>query len=137
MDGLYRPWRLGAALFAAMGLVALAVVLVGLYSVLSYGVAQRRREFGIRTALGASAWEVIWLVVGEGQRLVGLGIGLGIGVMFAFGPLLQRFLFKTEARDPMILGGVAILLTVAAGLGSLAPARRASQADPMVALRTD
>lgn len=137
MDRLYRPWRLGAALFGAMGVVALAVVLVGLYSVLSYGVAQRRREFGIRTALGASNWEVSRLVVGEGQRVVGLGILLGIGVTLALGPLMQRFLFMTEARDPLVYGAVVILLVAAAAIGSFVPARRASRSDPMTALRAD
>jgi ABC-type antimicrobial peptide transport system permease subunit len=137
MDGLYRPWRLGAALFGAMGAVAVAVVLVGLYSVLSYGVAQRRREFSIRTALGASALEVGRLVVMEGQRVVGAGIAIGLAAALLVGPLFQRFLFKTTARDPVTYLIVVALLVTVTVVGSMVPARRAARSDPMSALRSD
>lgn len=137
MDGLYRPWRLGAAVFGAMGLIALGVVLVGLYSVLSYGVAQRRREFGIRTALGASGAEITRLVVGEGVRVVGLGVLAGAVVALGLAPLVQRFLFRIGARDPATYAAVIGLLLAVAVAAALAPARRAGRADPMTALRTE
>ncbi len=143
IEPLMRPWRLGAALFGIMGLVALAVALVGLYSVLSYLVAQRTREFGIRSALGARLSEVIRMVVLEGQRtiLAGIVAGLAVSIMavkFLIPPdLIARVLFKTSPTDPLVLGGVALLLVVTTLLGSLVPAIRAGRVAPMEALRAD
>ena len=137
MESIYRPWRLGAALFGAMGVIALVVVLVGLYSVLSYGVAERRREFGIRTALGASAVSVARLVVREGLRVVGTGILIGLAAALAAGPLVQQFLFKTDARDPVIFLAVAAALVVVTAVASFLPARRAARTEPMGVLRSD
>jgi ABC-type antimicrobial peptide transport system permease subunit len=138
-----RPWRLGAALFGIMGLVALTVALVGLYSVLSYLVAQRTREFGIRSALGARLGDVVRMVVFEGQRtiMVGIVMGLGlavVGIKFLAPPaLVAKVLYQTSPTDPWILGGVALLLVVTTLLGSLLPAFRASRVPPMEALRAD
>ncbi|MFN0178015.1 MAG: ABC transporter permease [Gemmatimonadales bacterium] len=143
IEPLMRPWRLGAALFGIMGLVALTVALVGLYSVLSYLVAQRTREFGIRSALGARLGDVVRMVVVEGQRtiVVGIVVGLGlavVGIKFLVPPaLVAKVLYQTSPTDPWILGGVAVLLVVTTLLGSLLPAFRASRVPPMEALRAD
>jgi predicted permease len=143
IEPLMRPWRLGAALFGIMGLVALVVALVGLYSVLSYLVAQRTREFGIRSALGARLGDVVRMVVVEGQRTIMVGIvaGLGlavVGIKFLAPPaLVAKVLYQTSPTDPWILGGVALLLVVTTLLGSLLPAFRASRVPPMEALRAD
>jgi ABC-type antimicrobial peptide transport system permease subunit len=137
IDPLIRPWRLGAILFGVMAAIALLVALVGLYSVLSYTVAQRSREFGIRTALGARVRDVAALVVAEGQRVMVLAVSLGILVVVLVGGWLSPFLFKTSPRDPIVLATVAALLVLAAFLGSLLPARRAARVEPMQALRSE
>jgi ABC-type antimicrobial peptide transport system permease subunit len=137
MDDLYRPWRLGAAMFAVMGAVALAIVLVGLYSVLGYEVTERRKEFGIRAALGADAGTIIGLVVGQGLRTVGAALALGVLVALLAGSWVGRFLFQTSPRDPLVLGGAAAVMIAAAAIGALLPARRAARADPAETLRAD
>ena len=137
IDPLFRPWRLGAGLFGAMGVLALMIVLVGLYSVLSYSVAQRAREFGIRTALGAVGRDVVTMVVAEGQRVILLGVAIGIGLALIFGRLLASLLFKTSPFDPLVYVVVAGLLVVVTAVGSLVPAWRAARIEPMSALRSD
>ncbi len=137
MDDLYRPWRLGAAMFAVMGLVALAIVLVGLYSVLGYEVTERRKEFGIRSALGADAGTIVGLVVGQGLRTVGAALALGLVVALLAGSWVGNFLFQTSPRDPLVRGGAAAVMIAAAAIGAILPARRAARADPAETLRAD
>jgi len=137
MEPLVRPWRLGAALFGVMGAVALLVVLVGIYSVLSYTVAQRVREFGIRTALGASRGDIVRSVVGQGQRIVGFSVAIGLGLAFLLGRLLEPMLFHTSWRDPLVVVGGVVVVAVTTLIASVVPAVRAGGVAPLEAMRAD
>jgi ABC-type antimicrobial peptide transport system permease subunit len=120
-------------------LSALALVLgaVGLYGTLSYVVAQRTREIGVRMALGATAQAVRAQVVKDGAAVVAIGAVIGIVAAYATTKYLGSLLFEVEALDPMAFGGMAALLLAMGALASYMPARRASSVDPMEALRSD
>lgn len=133
----YRPWRLGATLFTALGLLALVVALVGIYSTVSYGVTQRTHEFGVRIALGARIGDVLRQVVGEGVRTVAIGVALGIALALAAGRLVAALLYGIAPSDPVVLGLVAGTLLAVAALAAVVPAWRASRVDPITALRTE
>ncbi len=130
-----RAWQVGATMFAAFGVLALLVAGVGLYGLITYDVAQRRHELGVRTALGARAADLVRLVVGQGIRVTGVGILLGVGAALALARSIQPLLFQQSATDPWVYGGVAGLLLAVALAASLVPARRATAADPNEALR--
>ncbi|PYP23495.1 MAG: hypothetical protein DMD55_16875, partial [Gemmatimonadetes bacterium] len=123
-------WVLGS--FAA---AALLLAAIGIYGLLAYAVGQRRRELGIRLALGASRGDVVSQVVGDGIRLAAAGIGLGVVVALAVTRLLTALLYGVGATDPATFVGVVALLAVVSLVASYLPARRAAQVDPMVALR--
>ena len=129
-----QPRFLAGALgvFAA---VALLLSMIGTYGVVSYAVAQRTREFGIRSALGASAGDVLRLVLGRAVRLTALGIAIGWFGAFALTQSLSALLFDIQPRDPLTLAATATLLAAVSLLASYLPARRALRVDPLVALR--
>ena len=129
--------RFTMLILGAFAAVALLLAMVGVHGVLSYTVAQRNREIGIRMALGADRQKVGRLIVGQGARLA-LG-GLGLGVLGALGlsRLLARLLYAVRPGDPATLFGVALLLGGVALLASWLPARRAARVDPMVVLREE
>jgi predicted permease len=129
--------RLLALLSLCFGGLAALLAGIGLYGVLAYQVVQRRREIGIRVALGASPNNVRWLVMGQGLRLTGLGIVLGLGGGYALAKLLTSMLFGVAGSDPMSYVIAALLLLVVALLACYWPARRATKVDPMIALRTE
>lgn len=133
----YRPWRLGASLFTAFGLLALGVALVGIYSTVSYSVTQRSHEFGVRVALGASLADILRQVVGEGLRTVALGVAAGVALALAAGRLVAALLFGVTPGDPAALVEVSAVLLAVSALAALLPAWRAARADPVVALRAD
>ena len=133
----YRPWRLGATLFTGLGVLALVVAMLGIYSTVSYGVTQRTHEFGVRIALGARIGDVLRQVVGEGVRTVAVGIGLGVALAIAAGTLIEALLYGIAPRNPAVLGLVSASLLVVAILAALLPAWRAARADPITALRAD
>ena len=108
---------------------------LGLYAVMSYMVTQRYHEIGVRMALGASAGEVQRMVVRQGLMLVGIGLGVGLAASLALARVMASLVNGVGASDPMTLGAVAIVLTLAATLASLIPARAATRVDPMVVLR--
>jgi hypothetical protein len=126
-----------AAIFAAFGGVAFALAAVGLYSVLAYAVSQRRREIGVRRALGARDAAVAGLVVRQGVVQALLGVALGIPMALGFGRLIAGELVGVAPHDPMTLGAVVGALLAVAALASWAPTRRALGVDPVVALRQD
>jgi putative ABC transport system permease protein len=132
----YAQQRLVATLFAIFSVLALALAAVGLYSVVSYGVATRTNEFGIRMALGARAVDVFRIVLSATAANVGIGLGVGLLLSIALDKLATKWVTQSS-RDPLILTGVTLLLITAATLACLVPARRAAATDPMQALRYD
>lgn len=126
--------RLVATLFGAFSLLGLVLAAVGLYSVVSYSVAQRTGEFGIRMALGAERRDVLGLVFRSMAVTVGGGLAAGILLSLALNQVLAKWA-EGSSRDPMILFGVVVLLSIVSGIACLVPARRASSVDPIQALR--
>jgi putative ABC transport system permease protein len=115
--------------------VALLLAVIGLYAVMSYMVTQRNHEIGVRMALGANAGDVQRMVVRQGLTLVAVGLALGVGASLALTRVLSALVNGVSASDPVTLGAVGLVLTVAATLASLIPARAATRVDPMVVLR--
>jgi len=130
----YQQGRLITWLFGAFALLALMLAAVGLYSVVSYSVAQRTNEFGIRMALGAQRGHVLQIVFASTVTSVGGGVVAGLTLALALNKLVEHWI-EGNARDPLVLAGVTVLLSVVAAIACAIPARRASQVDPMVALR--
>jgi hypothetical protein len=132
----YAQQRFVATLFGIFSILALALAAVGLFSVVSYGVATRTNEFGIRMALGAKASDVFRIVLTSTAVNVGGGLAAGILLSIAFDKVATKWVTESS-RDPLILAGVTVLLIVAAALACMIPARRAAATDPMQALRYD
>ncbi|HEY4305008.1 MAG TPA: ADOP family duplicated permease [Gemmatimonadaceae bacterium] len=137
MQPEYRPWILGAQLFTLLGVLALIVASVGIYSTVAYGVSQRTHEFGVRIALGAARVDVLRLVVGEGVRTVLVGIAIGILLAIGAGRFIATLLYDVTPSDPVSIMSVAAALALVAFVAAIVPARRAANADPMTALRTE
>jgi predicted permease len=135
VDSTLAVERMIATLSAAFGAIALLLSSVGLYGVLSYGVAQRTSEIGIRMALGATRARVLALVLRQSLAAVGGGIVLGMMLAFAATRSIARFLYGLTPTDPMTIGAAIALLLVVAAVAAFVPARRASRVDPLVALR--
>jgi len=133
------PFRIFGSMFAIFALIALTLSAVGLYAVTAYAVSQRTQEIGIRMALGAQEDEVSWLFLRRSFVQLAIGLGLGIAGAFGVGQLFSstNLLIQTSARDPVTIGGIAMLLAVVAIAASVLPARRATKLDPLHALRRD
>ena len=131
------PTRLRTVLLAVFAGVALALAAVGVYGVLSYVTAQRTQELGVRAALGASAWDLIRLVLVGGTWPVLAGLAIGVGGAFAVTRWLQGLLFETSPNDPATMIAVGVALLSVALVACYLPARRASHVDPMTALRIE
>jgi putative ABC transport system permease protein len=131
------PSRWSATLLGTFAGVALVIAVLGVFGVLSYLVAQRTRELGIRIALGASTMAVQRFIMARGMLLVGFGVAIGIVGATALTRFMTSLLYGVTPTDPLTLGGVAALLVGAAGLATYIPARRATRVDPMVALRAE
>jgi ABC-type antimicrobial peptide transport system permease subunit len=127
--------QFSAMLLALFAAAALALASVGIYSVLSYIVRGRRREIGIRAALGAGTADVLRLVIAEGLAPTSLGIAAGVAVALAFGTLLRKILYGVSESDPLTLVSVSLLLFVVSILASVVPAWRAARVDPSIVLR--
>jgi predicted permease len=127
--------RLIALLAAGFGLLATVLASIGLYGVMAFVVARRRKELGIRLALGAEPGGVIWLVMKEVLLLLSIGLAVGIPAAMALGRFVSAQLYGIEARDPWIAAATMILLAVVSAAAGLIPAHRASRIDPILALR--
>ena len=129
--------RFYATLVAIFAGLALVLAAVGIYGVMSYAVAQRTQEIGVRLALGAAERQIFGLVVGESLKLAAVGLALGLAGSLAVGKALGGMLFGVAGTDLATFAGTAALLVVVAFLAAYVPARRAMRIDPMVALRDD
>jgi predicted permease len=127
--------RMVAALSVAFGALATLLAAIGLYGVMSYSVARRTREIGIRMALGAERGAVLWLVLKEVTLMVVIGVAVGLPLAIALSRVVQAQLFALSAHDPLALAGAAAILAVVALVAGYLPARRATRVDPMLALR--
>jgi macrolide transport system ATP-binding/permease protein len=135
IDGGLFQARMGVGLLSVFGLLALGLASIGLYGILAYSVNQRKREIGLRMALGATRAGVLRLILQEGLSLVLTGVLIGFGAALMIGRLLSGMLYGVGASDPISVAGAALTMSTVALLACYLPARRASRVDPLVALR--
>ncbi len=133
-DSIAAP-RFNALLIVVFAVLALILASVGIYGVISYSVAQRRHEIGIRMALGAKPLDIQQMVVGQGFKLALAGIAIGLLSLFLLTRLMSTLLFEVSATDSITFISVSLILTIVALVACFVPARRAAKTDPMVALR--
>jgi predicted permease len=131
------PQRVAMWVAGTLGGVALLLALLGIYGVVSFSVAQRTREIGVRVALGADAARVLAMVLRQGMVLAGIGVSVGALAAFGATRLISNLLYGVAATDAAAFGGAALLLAIAALVASWLPARRAAAVDPVIALRSD
>lgn len=132
-----QSWQIGATMFSALGILALVLAAIGIYSVIAYNVAQRTHEIGIRIALGARIGNVARLVLRDGVRLGGVGLAIGIALALVASRWLAPLLFDESSHDPVVIAAVVGVLAVVTCLACAMPAVRAARVDPNVALRAD
>ena len=137
IDPQIRPWRVGAIIFSLLGALALLVATLGLYGLIAYQVSERTREFGVRIALGARGGDILSTVLRSAAALSIGGTAIGIALALVGAPYIQPLLFDTSARNPVVLGCVALTLLLSAISAGIYPAWRAARTDPMHALRAD
>jgi predicted permease len=135
-SSLAKP-RLYAVLLTMLALAAAAIAGVGLFGVLSYAVAQRSREIGLRTALGAQQRDIVSLVLTQSAAVASAGVIVGLALSFALTKYLATFLYGVSTHDAISYAVVAVALMIVAGIASVVPARRAARVDPLTALRAD
>jgi len=129
------PFRVAAIVLGSFGVLAIVLAAIGIYGVMSFVVAGRTREIGVRIALGASRRDVLLLIVRQGMTLAVIGLGIGLLISFGVSRLLAKLLYGVSAADPIAFVAVCLLLATVAGLACYIPARRATKVDPLVALR--
>ncbi len=127
--------RLMATLSGFFGILALALACIGLYGILSYGVASRTKEIGIRIALGAERNSVVWLVMREALLLALIGVAIGLPAVLGAVGLVESLLYGVKPADPALISLAVLMMIVVAALAAYIPARRATKVDPMTALR--
>lgn len=130
-------YRAGATVFSTFGGIALLLAVLGVYSVKSYVVSRRTREFGIRIALGAHPRALLWQVLREGGRITAIGIGIGLLLALGAGQILQGILYGVNSIEPVALATAPLILVAASLLASYLPALRATRVNPTVALRSE
>jgi predicted permease len=137
INAVFKSVMLTSAVVTWTGALAFFLSMLGLYGVLAFAVGERRREIGIRMALGAARGDVLRLVIGQGLRLALTGVGIGLLAAYAATRLMKSLLYGVSATDPLTFALIAALLLVVALVACWLPARRATKVDPMIALRCD
>jgi putative ABC transport system permease protein len=137
MDRLTAKRRFLMALLTLFGALGLTIAAAGVYAMLAHRVVERRREIGVRMALGATPSGVVKMVLGQALVLLGLGLAIGLGAAWQFGAGVKAFLFGTEPADPLVFAVTLVGLAVAGVVAAVGPARRASRVDPIVTLRCE
>jgi predicted permease len=137
LDPQMASWRLGATLFSAFGMLALGIAALGLFAVISYLVAQRTHEIGIRLAVGGTGGRIARLVIGDSVRMVATGVVVGLIAAGGLAPFVQAMLFQTSAREATVIVAAVGVLLAAAVCAAAIPAWRASRINPITALRVD
>jgi len=132
--GLFQP-KMGVAMLSVFGLLALGLASIGLYGILAYSANQRKREIGLRMALGATQQSVLRLILKQGMSLVLTGVLIGFAAALLVGRLISRMLYGVSASDPVSVAAAALILSLVALLACYLPARWAARVDPLVALR--
>ena len=133
----FWQYALFGQMFGVFGVLALVLALVGVYGVLSFSVAQRTQEFGVRMALGAEPGDVRSMMVGQGLRLAAVGVAFGLAGAVAVTRVIGGLLYNVTATDPGSFAAVVALMLAMAAMAAYLPARRATKVDPMVALRAE
>jgi ABC-type antimicrobial peptide transport system permease subunit len=129
--------RFSAILMSALAGSGLLLAVLGLYGVMAYSVSRRTTEIGVRVALGAQRVHVLRLILGQGAKLILLGVGIGLAAAWGLTRLLVSLLFEVNATDPATFVSISLLLVSIALLACFFPARRALRVDPMIALRAE
>ncbi len=141
MGDIYNAWMARTSftlvMLAIAGSMALALGILGIYGVISYSVAQRTREIGVRMALGAQKRELKWMFVRSAMVLTAIGVGIGLTAAAGLSQLMKSLLFGISPLDPVTYAAVPVVLAAAAALASYLPARRAASIDPVEALRAE
>ena len=137
LGGAVARRRFTLLLLGGFAGLALALTAIGLYGTTAYGVVQRTRELGIRSALGARRADLLWSVLGQALRVVGVGIAVGFVLALALSRLLSSLLFEVSATDPVVFVAITLLLVAVSAAAGLLPARRATRVDPMIAIRAE
>jgi putative ABC transport system permease protein len=130
-------FRLSAGVMSSFGAIALLLAGIGVFGLINYSVAQRRRELGVRAALGATRGELYALVLREALLLTGIGVAAGLVAAFPAARLIQSQLYGVTASDPATYATIVILLAGVTAAAALVPAARAARVDPMIALRSE
>jgi ABC-type antimicrobial peptide transport system permease subunit len=126
--------KMGVGLLSVFGLLALGLASIGLYGIMAYSVSQRKREIGLRMALGASEGSLLRLILKQGMALVATGVAIGFAADLVVGRVLSRMLYGISTSDPISVAGAACVLLAVAFAACYLPARSASRLDPLVAL---
>ncbi len=137
IDNTQQFLRIFGTMFTIFGAAALFLATVGRYGVLAFSVSQRTHEVGLRVALGAAPGDVLRLVMRQGMRQLAVGTVLGLVLAVGLGRLMSFVLFQVQPADPVVFGGIVVILTATGLLASYLPARRATRVDPLVAMRSE
>jgi putative ABC transport system permease protein len=131
------PYRIFGTLFVVFAILALLMSSIGIYAATAYGIGQRTQEIGVRMALGAKRQDILWLVLQQGIRRIGLGVAFGLLAALGMSRLLSAAMVNMTATDPATYVSIVVLLAAVTLLACAVPARRATQLDPVGALRDE